>query len=541
MVQTHSFHGTGFNHSAVRTVIRVAGITLYHFSTLAFESRPVRNMGWYMSMTRTRTLPEKFLHEVWAQQLLKAGDLSSHEGHRVIIIEPGTPNPDAGPDFINAKIQIGDVLYVGDVEIHRSLDDWVAHLHHNDPRYNTVILHVVMKSGETSRETLSESGRKIPTLILDQFLIEPVHAVWQKSITAECNRKLAYIPCYGKNGNVPQSTKLRWLSVLGFRRIELKVRSMQNRLNEIGSPDHYDLREPVSRYGELPLRGNVDEIPPPLRPPSRDDIRRKDVWEQLLYESIAEALGYSKNQIQFRRLAARVTFPRLREIPTHAREAYMFTMAGLLTKSNKDEYVRKLQDIVRAENLRMKHEPMDNTEWQFFRLRPQNFPTLRIGGLTRIVNTMIEVPVLEWLIDIVKSPERTEREKIREIRSYFTVPSIGYWRNHYTFGKKAKRPITHLVGKSRVDEILINVLIPFLFLYARTYRDVELRSQAELLLTSLPAPSANAITRKIDRELGIDPQKTNSAPIYQGKIQLFKFYCREERCTECEIGKVIVT
>lgn len=490
-------------------------------------------------MPRTTMLPEKFLHEIWAQQLFRTARLESHEGHSVSIIDPGTPNSDTGPDFLNAKIQIGDTLYAGDVEIHRSLDEWSAHLHHHDPRYNRVILHVVMNPGGGQSGTITESGRRIPTLILDRFLIEPVRAVWQKSITGERRRRVDHIPCYGKNGPVDESVKTNWIRTLGMRRMELKVRTMRARLHELASPDNIDLREPAARYGEIPFGGNPDEIPPPVRPPTTDHLRRKDAWEQLLYESVAEALGYSKNQLPFRRLSALVTFPRLRETSPGAREALLFEMAGLLGDDERDAYQKKLRGILRGDKIKLRQSQMDPTAWQFFRLRPQNFPTLRIAALAKIAGRMVDNPVLEYLLPVVKAHATPAREKVKLIRQYLTVPAAGYWKNHYTFGKKASRGLTQLIGKSRVDEITINVILPYLFLYARTYKDIDLRSYTEELYSFLPAPAQNYVTRKIDAELLNGERTKTNAPEYQGKIQLYKFYCREERCGECEVGKKI--
>ncbi len=152
---------------------------------------------------------------------------------------------------------------------------------------------------------------------------------------------------------------------------------------------------------------------------------------------------------------------------------------------------------------------------------------------------MIDNPVLEFLLGTVKQPDAVPRNKIKEIRNYFTIPADGYWKNHYTFGKKASRKLTQLIGRGRIDEITINVILPFLFLYARTYKDIDLRGGTEELFSTLSAPADNNITRKIDKELlNGKPEKT-TAPMYQGKIQLYKFYCREERCGECEVGMVV--
>jgi hypothetical protein len=492
-------------------------------------------------MPHSTSLPEKFIHEIWAQQLFHTGQLESHEGEPVRVLDPGVPNRDSGPDFLHAKIQIGDVVYAGEVEIHRSLDEWTAHMHQYDPRYNRVILHVVMNTPTDTKKTTTECGRIVPILILDQFLIEPVRAVWEKSIGSEREKRPETIPCYEKNESVSDETKHRWIQTLGNRRIELKVRALQNRLHELASPDNYDLREPAARYGELPPGGEIDELPPPLRPPSRADLRRYDVWEQLLYESIAEALGYSKNQSPFRRLSSLVPFPRLREIDDRSREAMLFLMAGMLDRTSSDPYATKLLGIVRRSKIKLKQEPMHPTEWQFFRLRPRNFPTLRIAGLAVLVDRMIRKPILDWLIDLTRNPGMGAKQKLKEIRTYFIIPATGYWKWHYTFGKKASRPIINLIGRNRIDEIIINVLIPFLILYARTYKNAGLRLSGDTLLDNLLAPGVNTVTRTIDAELLRRAPVRGKASDYQGKIQLYTFYCREERCGECEIGQALFT
>jgi hypothetical protein len=485
------------------------------------------------------TLPEKFLHEIWAQQLFNTSHLESHEGLPVRILNPGRPNTDTGPDFLEAKILIGETVYIGDVEIHRDLDEWQSHLHHSDRRYNRVILHVVMHSGREHTETTAESGRSIPTLILVNFLIEPVRSVWQKSISAERSRRMYRIPCFSRNEDADAELIRRWVETLGRRRIELKVRSMQNRLLELASPDNHDLREPAARYGEIPYGGNPDELPPPLRPPGIDDLRRRDAWEQLFYEALAESLGYSKNQSPFRRLSSLATFPFLREQPVESIEAVLFGVSGLLEIDSADTYAQHLQEIFREHHASRRRERMNRTEWQFFRLRPQNFPTLRIAGLAILVWRMSDVPLLEWLLGSMRESDPADDALPKKIYDYFTVPADGYWKEHYTFGKKASTPIVHLVGKNRVDEILINVAIPFLFLYARIYKNVTLRSATEQLLDFVREPGKNTITGKIDEELVRGRVSLKGATAYQGKIQLYKFYCRDERCAECEIGKTV--
>jgi hypothetical protein len=485
------------------------------------------------------TLPEKFLHEIWAQQLFNTAQLESHEGLPVRILNPGRPNTDTGPDFLEAKILIGGTVYAGDVEIHRDLDEWQAHLHQSDRRYNRVIMHVVMHSDREYPETITESGRSVPTLILENFLIEPVRSVWQRSISAERSRRLHRIPCFTRNRQAGADLIGRWIETLGRRRLELKVRSMQNRLYELASPDNHDLREPAARYGEIPYGGDPDELPPPLRPPGVDDLRRRDAWEQLYYESLAESLGYSKNQSAFRRLSSLVTFPFLREQPVETIEAVLFGVSGLLDINDTDPYASRLREIFQQHHVSRRKERMSNTEWQFFRLRPQNFPTLRIAGLAVLVRRMSGIPLLEWLLDSIRESDSSGGVPLRKVYEYFTVTAEGYWKDHYTFGKRASAPIVHLVGKSRVDEILINVAIPFLFLYARIYKNIALRSGTERILESIQAPGANTITRKIDEELIRGKASLKDATAYQGKIQLYKFYCRDERCAECEVGKAV--
>ncbi len=490
-------------------------------------------------MARRGTLPEKFLHEVWAQQLFQTSLLESHDGLPVRILHPGIRNSDSGPDFLGARIQLGGTLYAGDVEIHKSIEDWQGHMHESDPRYNRVILHVVMHATASGIDTMTESGRHIPTLIMEHYLIEPVRSVWRKAIASERNRRLRTIPCCGKNTTVDPELIRNWIAALGKRRIELRIRAMQRRLHELASPDNPDLREPAARYGEILSGVDPGDLPLPYRPPGAEDLRRRDAWEQLFYEFLAESLGYSKNQSAFRRLASILTFPRLRETPSRLFEALLFGMSGLLDERTDDYYAAELKELFLEQQISRRYERMSATEWQFFRLRPHNFPTLRLAGLAALADRMSHTPLLEWILGSFRESGPAFGTFMQNIYDYFTVRADGYWRNHYTFGKEASTPIVHLIGKSRVDEMLVNVAVPFLFLYARSYKHIALRSDVEQILERMRAPGSNAVTRKIDEELLPGKSPLNDAVSYQGKIQLYKFYCRDERCPECEVGKVV--
>ncbi len=497
-------------------------------------------------------VPERFLRQLWKHQDFASDILRTIDNRSIEIIQQGTTNSDGGPDFSDAKIRIGGVLYRGDVELHQNLEDWEKHSHQHDPKYNKVILHVVFRASTATEPTKTKSARAVPVLILEHYLTSSFRELWEKMILDERSERLATIKCFEKNDDVDSAIIQKWLNKLAIERIELKMRRFEERLKEMIDGTKLSLKEPP-RFGEIPFGINPEDLPPPAHEYSTRDFTNSHLWEQLLYEGFMEALGYSKNQQPFVKLARNVPLQWLADTITSSRssnpqldiEAMLFGVSGLLTSPKRTddeatkEFVTQLQTSWKKIQKLYRNECCDATEWQFFRLRPDNFPTMRLAGAARFVSSLLNKRLLKSLIQILKNQELNSKEKHRRLTELFMVDADGFWKTHYRFGEQAKKELTKLIGNSRADEIVQNVVVPVCFLYARIFKDKDVRrSTLEVFERCLPT-SENSILKTIDEQLLKGKFKLNSAKLQQGALQLYKFYCSEERCGECMVGKAV--
>lgn len=489
---------------------------------------------------------ERFLRHVWSQQYLNAANLRTADGKPIEIFSSGMLNLDGGPDFRNAKIRIGRTIYSGDVEIHRTVYEWLQHHHETDPRYNKVILHVVLEGDAEKSPTIVQSGRSVPVLVLEPFLSESIRSIWQKTILDERARRAEIIKCYRHNNNVSADLLRRWLNRLAVERMELKLRRFEERLKQLVHESLLEVREEYLRY-RAHREGLPEEIPPPLPELTPKDLAKKEHWEQVLYEGILEGLGYSKNQEPFVRLAQNISLAWIRNTnladDPQTLESVLFGAAGLLPKirSVKDResraYAREL--IQRWHKAREKYrgEVLHPADWQFFPTRPTNFPTVRLAAVPPVVRKLVREDLFRNVIQLLKSSTAVS-EKHSSLRTLFRVGAHPFWSLHYNFDEPATKQIKPL-GASRADDIIINTILPLALLYARVFKDKEVREGAIQLLQSLPAVSENSLTRLMARQLVKGRVKLDSVGAQQGLIQLYKFYCTEERCAECEVGKLV--
>jgi len=182
---------------------------------------------------------------------------------------------------------------------------------------------------------------------------------------------------------------------------------------------------------------------------------------------------------------------------------------------------------------------LSSSDWQFFRLRPENFPTVRLAGAARLIPKLLDSSVFKAIISEMKQSGTPAHEKLKRLRGLFIIPADGFWVSHYRFGESAGRRVKTLVGDSRAKDILINVIIPFCLLYARVFRDKGARQEALALAAACPPFGENSITQAVRDQLVRDRFRINSVLTQQGMIQLYKMFCLEERCGECAIGKAV--
>ena len=491
---------------------------------------------------------ESMLRSVWANRELTKFKLTTEDKKQIEILNPGTLNEDGGPDFKEAMLRIGGKILKGDVELHRRNKEWYEHKHHQDVKYNSVILHVVFSNDLKNNFPVTESGRIIPVLILDRFLEQNDTMV--NNLTRDKDDKKSFddiLHCL-KNAKTDPIVIKEWISRLGMNRIELKVQRFHERLHELIEEDRRNVKEPRQRYGIISFGINPEDLPVPVLNYSLKDARKIEHWQQLLYEGFMEALGYSKNQKPFlhlsRNLPLNLIIKKCAEGSYLERidklESLLFGSAQLLDskKSGMDKdsrkrirYLRKNYKEIMGKNHR---GIIHKSEWQFFRLRPENFPTIRLAGAVQICLKIKQEDYFQKIIWCTKDQNQVTRDKFLSLVSMFIVPAEGFWKNHYRFGELSRKNINNLIGKSRAIEIVINAVIPIALLYARIFKDRCVRENVLSILQLGMNKSINPSFRLIGMILNAEGKEMTYQE-YQGILHLYKFFCLEGKCARCEV------
>jgi hypothetical protein len=474
--------------------------------------------------------------------------LQTADGKTLKVFDVGQLNSDGGPDFCSAKIKIDGVTYSGDVEIHRTVFEWLQHQHQEDPRYNKVILHVVLETTSDAPPTLVNSGRQIPVLVLSSFLSDSIQTIWQKAILDERAKKSEAIPCFSNNRVLTSGALDHWLAKLAVERLELKLRRFDERLKQLVHERRMTLHEWQRPYGELPLEGEHNEIPPPFPALTQKDYSNKELWEQVLYEGVMEGLGYSKNREPFLRLAGNMTLKIIANfgmpVSDSTIESLMFGAAKLLPKSKSikekeaRQYVHEIRKKWKELRPQYQGEILNAADWQFFPTRPSNFPTIRLAAASLLIKKFLANDFFRCIIQTLKS-NISVAEKKQKLVQLFNIETNDFWKHHYNFDKAASNNVTAL-GASRIREIVVNAVLPVALLYARIFKDKAVREGALDVYQSLPASENNSITRLMEKQLLKGRLSLKNVSRQQAVIQLYKFYCAERRCSDCEFGAVLV-
>jgi hypothetical protein len=492
---------------------------------------------------QTSPISENALREIWLCQSFKTSDLRTSEGEPVHIIFPGKLNTDGGPDCTGARIRIGKILYFGDVELHVAGTSWHAHRHSNDPHYNRVILHVILSAGKHPPTSLTASKRRVPVLILDTYLAGTSRTNPEISPVTSSTSEPAPLPCRDKNEGASPTLIRNWLIALGRMRMELRIRIMRERLQELMEEFRGGVCDTRSPYHQ----GDREELPTPQHEFSRQEFAAREPWDQLLYENVMEGMGYAKNRRPFLSLARGLRLTALRRLGlSHIRlvQAALFGTAGLLpsVRSIREKesraYVRALQKQWKELRPRLNIPLLHEGEWLFFRLRPSNFPTARLAAFCFILPVLFSRDALRLMIGSFTETGLAPAARLQRITSLFIFTPDSYWSHHLRFHAKARKSGV-AVGRERIHDLVINTIIPFVLLYGRVFRDCEARSGALQLLDAMPPSRENVITRLVRRELLRGKIKLSSPLEQQGALQLYKRYCRNGRCTECDVGKAI--
>jgi len=463
-------------------------------------------------MTQDRNIAEHLVHHIWDSGHLELDKLRTTDGRKLEIIHRGKWNTDSGPDFKDALITLDNELQRGDIEIHGNASEWKSHGHQTDSNYNRVILHAVMWEDNLVAAE-KEDGKPIPTLVLSNFLDEPLEILWKKLETLETSRSTQRLPC------------LDWLKAVESKKL----------LDVIYHAADVRQEEKVRRFGE----------------------RARDVfWEQLLFEGIMEALGYAKNKIPFLTLARKIPVEVLLSDWTSILDiqSILFGVAGLLPSQGTRsirlddeglEYADELEGRWRNLETALRVSPMSSSDWQFFRLRPTNFPTVRLAGMSFLLQRYSRASFFGAILDLLQSfGNDTDSKKMVEQMELKLKVEIedqtgpGYWTTHYTFSGKPHRPNRVLIGGDRLRDVVVNVVIPIFILYSRRSKDISLREKLKQVYDAYPPASENEVTRFMGGQLLEKIKVPSSTRLQQGLIQIYKTTCYELRCPDCVVDRI---
>ena len=409
---------------------------------------------------------EEILYEQWINHK-NLGALKTAGGEDIEILDIGMFNNDeAGPDFRNTRIRIGNFVFIGDVEIDINYNDWVNHGHNINNKYNKVILHVSLFNKQSHQYVYTRDGRKVPTLVLVNYLEQGLIDLFCKKIEKDNGFLHNQLKCHDSIKHIPESIKIDALLKLGMERLNKKCEKIVLRLKELAYLNSLSCKEPAVAYQMSPetIAQNINY----------SDLHQKDIWEQVFYELIFEALGYSKNKIPMNELAKAADLKFLRllnsENIVQCYEAVLFNIGNLFNEnlksdsSNLSDYIKGVMKCWQNSKGFYDGNVLEDIEWHFFKLRPQNFPTIRIAGGARFLDSLINKNLIEVIIRKIKEIHNIE-VLINSIRNLFVIKAEGYWREHYVFEKPIKSEIKYFVGAQRADEIIINVIFPFFTVY----------------------------------------------------------------------------
>ncbi|MBP6624682.1 MAG: DUF2851 family protein [Chitinophagaceae bacterium] len=415
---------------------------------------------------------ERLLQFIWKHKLWQTQkQLYTTEGKAMWVLHTGSLNQDAGPDFNHARIKIIDTTWAGSIELHLKSSDWKKHQHQHDPKYNKLILHVVYEDDD---QILTHDGSYFPTLELRNYLdiqiIDTYYAMMNQ---------VQSIPCKPFLSGIPEIILHQQLDKMLIERLEHKIEHIHKLLST-----------------------------------------HTQHLEEICYIYLARGFGLLINQDNFERLASLTP---LKLFSKHATlfqiEALLFGQAGFLNENTTNEYHQSLSKEYNHLKKLHKLEGMQLHEWKFLRLRPSSFPTIRIALLAKLIfqSSHLFSAILH-------------AKNMKELKLIFTIQASPFWDTHYKFDHSSTHKEKQ-IGQSFFNSLLINTIIPLLFVYGKIQARESICSHALQLLKDIKAEK-NALVDMMRQE-GFN---ITDAADSQAAIQLKKEYCDRKRCLQCAIG-----
>jgi hypothetical protein len=416
---------------------------------------------------------EDFLQYIWKFRLFST-PLLDPCGSLIEVIDTGHLNTDSGPDFFNARIKTGPLSWAGNVEIHLKASDWVRHGHHCNPAYDNVILHGVV---EKDREVWNSKGRKILTVNM-----EFSQNLWSnyKELTAIKET----IPCWEELASINRDRLNIWLERLYMERLEERTKAVKLSLAETNND-----------------------------------------WEEVLYRAMGRAMGQKTNAEPFELLTRTISLGKInRYCPDlHSKESILFGQAGMLSSKHGDAYYLSLQKSYDLLRHRLRLQPMESYLWKYLRLRPMNFPDIRIAQFAWMLD---KYPALFYRLSNANDPA-----------AFFMKMKLGtslYWMTHFRLNKPGQWR-EKVVGPERISGLLINAVVPVLCTYLRDRGNMA--NLLEIYDIPVRLPFENNRVIRVWKSLGIPVRDGFSS---QAILQLTNKYCKFKRCLSCYVDNQII-
>jgi hypothetical protein len=426
---------------------------------------------------------EKLIARLWQCQ---PADSVTDNGQQFKAIYPGRASHNGGCDFKDAVFTLNGQMISGDVEIHVKSSQWYSHGHHRDPKYNNIVLHVVCWHDNKS-STMLQNGKTVPTIFLSPSLSHHTDELDRLELSGNSSISC---PQATRHSNSDSLNKL--LTLAGEERFTAKAASFRQSL-------------------------------------------RKEEAKQVLWCSIARALGYAQNAEPCEELVNRLCSNILQNVePESTRQALILGIAGLLPsqrhRSIEDTETDKLERIWQSIGI---PETMNEAAWCFSQVRPDNFPTRRLIAFSHLLSRYRQMGLLNGILELVrKTPQVAEH---RWLENGLLIAGPDYWRNHFDFGIPKKRS-SALLGREKASEIVINAILPFACVWGEINYDMKLKNKAAEIYRRYPSPADNELTRHMKQQLLLKPETRLSACQQQGLLHIFKAYCRLRNCTSCPVA-----
>ena len=447
-------------------------------------------------------IPESLLVDIWQHQLAGRVDMLTAEGEPVKIIYPGRLNTDRGADLLDAVIVIGNRLLLGDVEVHVKSSNWWAHRHHQDPVYNSVILHIVLIR-DTAAATRLQNDAEVPTLDLIRYL--------------EREGDLQNISRYARKK--PAITCLNLVAKIG-----------------------------VSKVGELlDIAGEQRFLAKAIA--FQEELTRMEA-SQVLYQGIMGALGYAKNKAAFLELSRRLPYSILQSVIKSElsdeeclarQQALLLGTAGLLPSQSSSRFSKAddiwVEILEKAWANSCQTEAMLESDWCMCKIRPNNFPTRRIAAMSYL---MLRYRGKQMSYEVISKVRKASSEEgCCELEKMLRVTADGYWASHCDFGKESRLVTSALIGSRRAADIVVNVVLPFTFARGKLESQPELAQKALELYYRYPRLATNALEKHMRKQFGLGDNMVNSARQQQGLLHIYKTMCSQGKCYCCPVGEAV--